>query len=52
MTVLKPLAKPAAASNSHGLAYDPKRDLLWAVNGYGSTRGVFVMKLDPAQAGR
>jgi hypothetical protein len=42
-------SRPAAASNSQGLVYDAKRDLLWAVNGYGN-KGVFVLKLDAAKA--
>jgi len=38
-----------SANNSQGLAYDPKRDLLWLVNGY-QNKGVFVLKLDAAKA--
>ncbi|MHC4916538.1 MAG: hypothetical protein ACYTGB_13710, partial [Planctomycetota bacterium] len=41
--------KPTASSNSQGLIYDTKRDLLWAVNGY-QNKGVFVLKLDAAKA--
>jgi hypothetical protein len=37
------------AGNTDGLAYDPKRDLLWAVNGY-QNKGVYVLKLDAAKA--
>ncbi|MHC4915239.1 MAG: kelch repeat-containing protein [Planctomycetota bacterium] len=41
---------PIISANSQGLAYDPKRDLLWAVNGYGSRKAVLVMKLDATKA--
>jgi hypothetical protein len=43
---------PTAAQNAQGLVYDPKRGLLWAVNGYGRSRGVFVMKLKKQSASK
>ncbi len=43
---------PGGSNSSQGLAYDPKRDLLWAVNGYSNTKAVLVMKLDAAKAGK